>query len=153
MTKVYLAVFVLLFSPTHALAGASNADLRCNERSPKDSGTTISGSIPGDYAEFDLKLESAGESILMTEGKEAISVITNFSHRVFTLAVLFPDSRSLKLYAIPKSVRAKGGASREVTATFDAILVEAPKPGYTGPPYYDSLIRDISLSCTFEHAT
>ena len=146
---VSCAIFLL---PGIVLAGASNATIECNTKYGK-SGITLSGSIPGDFAEFELRIKNANGVFDMADNNGTINVITAFDHGVFTIAVTMKDTRNLLLYAIPKTVKAQGGNSREVKARFDAILLEAPKPGYKGPVNYDSVVRDVPLNCSFEHAT
>ena len=88
----------------------------------------------------------------MADNNGTINVITAFDKGVFTIAVSLKDTRNLLLYAIPKTVKAHGGSRREVKARFEAILLEAPKPGYKGPVNYDSIVEDVPLTCSFEHA-
>lgn len=143
---------VLGLNPALVIAGAGNAELHCKAKTSGYVGMTISGSIPGDLAEFDLQIKSASGVVVMTNAKEKISVITAFDQGVFTVAVTLPDSRDLLLYAVPKTVKSQGGSRREVTASFDAMLIEGPKPGYKGPVNYESMIRDVLFRCTFEHS-
>lgn len=131
--------------PGIVLAGASDATLECNTKSGKG-GITLSGSIPGDFDEFELRLKSANGVFDMDDNNGTINVITAFDKGVFTIAVsLKEDTRNLLLYAIPKTVKAHGGSRRLVKARFEAILLEAPKPGY------DSIVEDVPLTCSFEH--
>jgi hypothetical protein len=121
---VFIIGIGMLGLPGIALAGADNASLECTGKY-NNGVISLTGSVPGDLAEFDKG--------------------------VFTVAATEPDRRNLLLYAIPKSVQAQGGARRNVKASFDAILMEAPKPGYKGPINYYSLIREVPLHCTFKH--
>lgn len=138
--------------PGIVLAGASNSNLECKTKSG-NGGISLSGSIPGDFAEFELRVKRGNNFVDMDGTNGTINVISDFDRGVFTVAVTLEDTRNLLLYAIPESVKAQGGARREVRARFDAILLEAPKPGHKGHINYDSVIRDVLLSCTLEHAT
>jgi hypothetical protein len=147
--RIIVSAFLLL--PGVSLAGASNATLECNPKSAQSS-TTLTGSIPGDFAEFSLQLKNKNGVVNMSENNETINVIADFKKGVFTVAVTLKDTRNLLLYAIPNTVKTQsGGANRQIRARFDAILLEAPKPGYNGEVTYDSLIRKVPLACTYEY--
>jgi hypothetical protein len=150
-----IGIVVLVAAFLHsnmASAGSSNANLECEATNKNGSGVKLSGSIPGDEASFELKLTNKNGEIILSDAKEKITVIAAFKKSVFTMSVTLEDSRELILYAIPTSVKAQGGDSREVKASFDAILLQAPKPGYTGAVNYDSIIRNVPMRCSFEHS-
>jgi hypothetical protein len=134
-----------------AFGGADNAKLDCESATSSETSTRLSGDVPGDFAEFSLKLEVEGSSILMSSPDDKIEVVTELSKGVFTLTVEHSDRRSLRLYAVPSSVKVKGGSRRLFNATFDAVMLQAPKPGYSGPPTAASLVKDIKLTCTLKH--
>jgi hypothetical protein len=138
--------------PLSAWAGANNAKFQCQGKSSLNQSLTLSGSIPGDFSDFELRLQNKSGAIVMNQVRDKINVIAAFDRRVFTMAVTLADGRNLLLYAIPTSVKAKGGQRREVKASFDAILLEAPKPGVTGNDR-SSIIRDVPLRCSFNHST
>jgi hypothetical protein len=150
-------IFTALFlHSTISLAGSNNASLECVATSKNGSGLKLSGSIPVDEAWFKLKLSNKHGEIVLSDPKEKIVVITAFKKSVFTMSVILADSRELILYAIPASVKAQGGDSREVKANFDAILLAAPRPGYVGEvnynSIYDSIIRNVPMRCSFQHS-
>lgn len=88
----------------------------------------------------------------MSDNNETINVITDFSKGVFTVAVTLKDTRQLLLYAIPSTVKTQSGANGLIKARFDAILLEAPKPGYEGEVTYNSLIHKVPLACTYKYS-
>lgn len=138
----------------NAMAGAANADLNCKSIGASKPVTLLVGSIPGDFAEFDLVLKHGNKSITMKSEKDHIGVITNFTHKVFTISVMTSNYERLSFYAIPKSIKYKGGASRLYTAKFTAILVSAPKPGTKTPRYTSgSFLKGVKMNCTLHHST
>jgi hypothetical protein len=98
-----------------------------------------------------LKLEVGGNSIVMSYPDDKIEVVTELSKGVFTLAVAHSDGRALRLYAVPSSVKVKGGSRSLFDATFDALMLEAPRPGYSGPLTAASVLKDVKLTCTLNH--
>jgi hypothetical protein len=146
--------FALVFLATalhgSARAGSNNADLDC-----KASGTrqpvSLRGSIPGDFAEFSLTLERGGTSVSMSSPDDRINVVIELAKGVFTMAVNVRDGRELSMYAVPSSVRVKGGSQRLFDATFDAVLLTAPRPGHVGPQTSASLLHDVKMTCTLHH--
>jgi hypothetical protein len=150
MFATFLVVLVINSSP--AYAGSSNASLECVATNKDGSGVKLSGTIPGDEASFELKLSNKHGELFFSDENEKIVVIAAFKKGVFTMSVALKDSRELILYAIPASVSAQGGDSREVKASFDAILLQAPRPGYVGEVNYDSIIRNVPMRCSFEHS-
>jgi hypothetical protein len=145
------AAFATLASVPSAFGGADNAKLNCESASSQANPARLSGDVPGDVAEFSLTLDVGGDSIVMSSPDDKIEVVTELSKGVFTLAVAHADGRSLQLYAVPSSVKVKGGSRRLFHATFDAVLLKAPKPGYKGPLMAASMLRDIKLTCTLKH--
>jgi hypothetical protein len=144
------AIFLLL--PSRGSIGAANALLECKSVGQKRGELALSGDIPGDFAEFHLKLKSNTAELLMSDEKDRIYVIEDFNRQVFTIAVGREDDRNLQLYAIPGSIKARSGANRLLNARFDAILLEAPKPGYVGPVNYQSMLRGVKMSCTYKYS-
>jgi hypothetical protein len=151
MSAIFIAA--LLIHSSTANAGSSNASFDCAATSKNHSGLKLSGTIPGDESWFELKLSNKkNQSLLLSDKNGKIVVIAAFKKAVFTLSVTLEDSRELLLYAIPATVKAQGGDSREVKASFDAILLQAPKPGYMGDVNYDSMIRNVPMRCSFSHS-
>ena len=134
-----------------ASAGANNARLDCKSVDQNKKRVRLHGDVPGDFAEFSLTLEVGDSSITMSMPDDKIEVVTELSKGVFTLAVALADGRPLKLYAIPTSLKVKGGSRRLFDASFDAVLLEAPKPGYVGPLTAASMTKDVKLTCTLKH--
>ena len=134
-----------------ARAGANNADFHCVSTQGKAK-VTLDGNIPGDFASFELRLSDSVGATVMTDRHERISVVENFAKGVFTIAVTREDGRNLLLYALPATVKRSVGSGGESRARFSAVLLEAPKPGYEGPASYETTLRDVSLSCTYEYS-
>jgi len=134
-----------------ARAGANNANLDCrsSERNPMH--VRLHGDIPGDLADFSLTLEVDGKSLVMTPAEDTIDVIIELARGVFTLAVERKDQGDLRMYAVPRSVRLKGGSRRLFEARFDAVLLSAPMPGSDDPMMTDAMLRDVKLACTMQH--
>jgi hypothetical protein len=152
MTRFAIAVAVVVFcAPICARAGSNNADFRCQSTQGKAK-VTLEGNIPGDFASFELRLSGPTGTSTMSDRDDRISVIENFAKGVFTIAVTRADDRNLLLYAVPSTVKRTGGPNGETKATFSAVLLEAPKPGYSGPVAYDSVLRNVKLSCTYEYS-
>jgi len=113
---------------------------------------TLDGDIPGDFASFELRLSNSAGTVTVSDREERISVIENFAKGVFTIAVTRADDRGLSLYALPDTIKRSVGPNGETRAKFAAVLVNAPKPGYVGPVNYDSMLRDIRLTCAYEYS-
>ena len=134
-----------------AFGGASNAKLDCKSESANKTPVRLTGDVPGDFAEFSLKLDVGGNSIVMSTPDDKIEVVAELSKGVFTLAVERADGRSLRLYAVPSTVKVKGGSRRLFDARFDAVLLEAPNPGSADPLAEASMLKDVKLGCTMKH--
>jgi hypothetical protein len=147
-----LAASLLMASTPNAFGGANNADLECKSASSSKPAVRLFGNVPGDFAEFELTFRAGDDAIVMKAPDDKIEVVTELAKGVFTLAVELADGRSLRLYAVPPSVKVKGGSRRLFTASFEALLLEAPKPGYKGPLMAQSLLKDIKISCTLKHS-
>jgi hypothetical protein len=145
------ALCCLLISGAAPNVGAANAKLDCTSAGKRP--TRLGGEIPGDFAEFSLTLADAKGTVRMTDEADRIFVITAFERKVFTVAVGLGDQRNLLLYAIPATIAARSGEDRRLDATFDAVLVEAPKPGYTGPALGQSTIEDVRMKCSYHFST
>jgi hypothetical protein len=77
--------------------------------------------------------------------------VEGFENKVFTITVARKDGRNLILYAIPRAIIYKT-RWHTTHARFNAVLMEAPKPGYSGPSYiYDSMIREVKMVCTYDY--
>jgi hypothetical protein len=148
---ILVVLIALCMAPTAAHAGANNADFHCTSipGAPK---ITLDGNIPGDFASFELQLSNSAGTTTMSDRDERISVIQDFGKGVFTIAVTRADDRNLLLYALPATVKRSVGPNGETRAKFSAVILEAPKPGYSGPVNYESILRDVRLSCTYEYS-
>jgi hypothetical protein len=146
-----LAASALLLSPSLALAGEANAQLSCVSTASKLGSVKLSGSIPGDFAEFSLVLTNKDGAITLDDSKATISVIEDFKNRVFTVSVT-GKQHSLLLYALPKTILSKNDAENGLKVRFAGVLREAPKPGYQGSSAYESLLRDVPISCVYRYS-
>lgn len=124
---VVLVVLAATLGPLDARAGSSNADLTCTATGKKSLGLVLRGEIPGDHADFSLRLENADGRIDMNESENTIHVVDSFRDQVFTLAVGSKTGQNVHLYAVPRTIKTTdipGGFK----ASFDAILKFAPNP-------------------------
>jgi hypothetical protein len=98
--------------------------------------------------DLDLTLTDGTASVAMKpDQKDRAHVVAAFEDRVFTLAVARADGRDLRLYAVPRSITFKKGPL-ELHARFEAVLLQAPKPGQSGA---DALLRAVKLSCLYDY--
>lgn len=133
-------------------AGSGPARISCKSISKKGRTITLKGFIPATEFGFDLVLSDGTSNISMTEDAEdKIYVVEGFENKVFTITVARKDGRNLILYAIPRTIIYKT-RWHTTHARFNAVLMEAPKPGYSGPSYiYDSMIREVKMVCTYDY--
>lgn len=132
-------------------AGSNAARISCKSISKNGRAITLKGVIPATEFAFDLVLSDGRSNISMTEdAQDNIYVIEAFEHNVFTITVARKDRRHLLLYAIPKTIIAKKGP-HVIHAKFNAILMEAPKPGYSDPNLYDSFFHEVKMVCTYDY--
>lgn len=144
---VMLTVSVLA---VRAEAGSANADLHCVSKNKK---VTVSGSIPGDFAEFELEFEENGTVMTMTDdpaksGKDRVFVHEDFKKGVFAVAVGHPERPNFLLYGVPRSVRK---SAKRTLKKFKAVLQTAPRPSLKewndASAYFDRL----PMSCTYKY--
>ena len=148
----FLVVLSMLACATQLHAGASNATLNCKATNTGGSGITLDGEIPGDFAEFNLTLANRNGALKYSDADGTATTVTAFSQGVFTLKLQLNDGAELVLYAIPKTVKAKGGDARLVDASFDALLMRAPRPGYDPKSTLDAYVRNVPMRCQFHHS-
>ncbi len=113
-------VCLLASFPVLLHAGASNAELSCVATNTSGSGITLKGDIPGDTAEFNLTLTNRHGARVWSDADGSAHSVIAFSKGVFTLTLQFNDGAELVLYAIPNTVKAKGGDARLVDARIAA---------------------------------
>jgi hypothetical protein len=145
-------VCLLASFPAQLHAGASNAELSCEATNTGGSGITLKGDIPGDYSEFNLTLANRNGKRFWSDADGSAHSVIAFSKGVFTLTLQLNDGTDLVLYAIPKTVKAKGGDLRLVDANFDALLLRAPRPGRKPGSTDDAYVRNVPMRCTFHHS-
>jgi len=152
MTKYFTILVILggILFPLLCSAEASNAKLSCKSTTTNGNNITLNGMIPGDFAEFYLELKMGGKVIFMNDNKDSIYVITDFDQQVFTVAVGRQDGRDLLFYAVPNTLKTKGN-KQYVKATFAAVLMEGPKPGYKGPVTYHAMLHNVKMQCIYEY--
>ena len=148
----FLLVLSLLAFATQLHAGASNATLSCEATNTGGSGITLDGEIPGDFAEFNLTLANRNGTLKYSDADGTATTVTAFSQGVFTLKLQLNNGAELVLYVIPKTVKAKGGDARLVDASFDALLMRAPRPGYDPKSTLDAYVRNVPMRCRFHHS-
>lgn len=152
MHKVAMACAVICgFCVQFAYAGAANADLDCKAINARDKGLTLSGSVPGDFSEFNLKLQKAQHSVVLEGGSEHIEIVIDFKKRQFKLRVQRASSAALALTAIPSTIKYKGGRRDNVVASFDAKLLQAPNPMVKSDAKAPPLVRNVRMQCKFKH--
>lgn len=141
-----------IFSP-QAFAGAANAQIKCVSA---DGRARLEGDVPGDFADFNLTAEINDKNgpvtvklhavVDQTSGQPdesgRISVIEDLRYGVYTLNAEAKDqSQTIRLYALPKSVRYRKHAY-SYSATFAGKL---------------SLVRDYkylfsNVTCTTDYS-
>jgi len=102
MTKILVAALAMLIS-AQAFAGASNTSLECSN---KEGTVSLSGSIPGDFAEFTLSVvqgkgdkkkefmklySTVNQQTSQTEENARIVVIEDFKNNVYALHAIDTD--------------------------------------------------------------
>ena len=144
---VIVAVSVLA---GRADAGGANAEIRCVSKNKK---VTVSGNIPGDFAEFELAFEENGATITLTDdpekgGKDRIFVHQDFKNGVFAVAVALSRGYSFMLYGIPRSVRKSAKRTRK---RFRAVLQTAPRPSLKEWNDADAYFHRLPMICTYKY--
>jgi hypothetical protein len=146
-----LLLLGLAAAPSRAEAGAANATLRCEGKDGK-AAVKLEGEIPGDFAEFQLTLSRGKDSLELSEASDEIHVVEAFADKAFSFVVTRKDGRHLKLYARPATVKPSKGAHDAVDASFEAVLLEGPKPGHSGPVDYEAFVRNVKLRCQYHYS-
>jgi hypothetical protein len=126
--SILAASFCLLIS-SQAFAGASNAGINCKSAD----GLTLTGNIPGDFAEFDVTIRQADKSSRVysltnqktgqLEGNGTATAVQSLKDGVYTITINreSPSHGFIEMFAIPKTVVFKS-VSGGYTATFSAKL-------------------------------
>ena len=116
--------------------------------------TALQGSIPGDFAEFNLLLKHGKKRLYFKDKKGyTISVISRLEHKVFTLSLFMPDEAPMTLYALPRSVKYKQGENGAFKASFNAVLLLAPKPGIRPPRNTAAdYLQDVKMKCSIDYS-
>ena len=148
-----LASLALLASTSSAFAGAANAELKCQSAS----GLTIEGSVPGDFAEFDLTVSKNGQSARLfsginqgdgeTEESATLAVIESLTDGVWTLSSVLKGEDTygyLQLFALPKTLKHRR-IPNGYSAKFDA-KANLNLPGIEGDNY------GVKLKCALHYA-
>ena len=152
LTLLMGLALVLLLSPRPARAGAANGQLQCSAKVDKYLEIILSGEIPGDKAEFALtNTWRAGKNQVQAwkDTDSTIVVFNDLSQQVLTFEVRSSaEHPTLRLMAIPKSVKRKTGAHGAEKATFKA-KVELPDP--VNPKSWESILR-IEMTCKYSYS-
>lgn len=124
MAFLFLALLATA-SPKPVRAGAANAQVTCHG-SGKHADLRIVADIPGDFAEYKVKLVyKSVEKVWHDTGNPMIVSVHDFERKVFVVGV----GDEFVLYADPKTVEfVTKETNRELHADFRAF-VSAPKPG------------------------
>jgi hypothetical protein len=140
-----LALATLLGSPLVARAGTGPASLACS-----GPGLTLKGLIPATEAALNLTLtEGSHQVVMLAEQGDTVQVIEAFDDRVFTLTVTRKAAGApLRLYARPGSIKLRKETHGQY-ARFQAVLLEAPKPGPAGTP--PAVLRGVKLACQYDY--
>jgi hypothetical protein len=150
MKALFTIAALLLASSASAFAGAANADLLCRSKS----GVEVKGSIPGDFAEFDLTVSHAGASSRLfsvlnqetsaTEENAKLAVVESQKDGVWTLsAELLQGYGLLHMYALPKTFRGKSIPNGYQSRFTAKAWMNLPELGGQG--------IDVSLDCTLHY--
>ncbi|MBX2988231.1 MAG: hypothetical protein KF802_10065 [Bdellovibrionaceae bacterium] len=141
MSKFFIGAGIILFSLQSA-AGASNTTLKCSSADKK---IRVDGQVPGDLAEFDLKVFNGGresrffsfvnQTTLQTEENASVKIVEDLDVGVYTLAANTrnsPLSLSLELYAIPSTLK-KTKIPNGARSSFEAKMVFFSNEFAAGP--------------------
>lgn len=113
--KLKIATIALsMMAGSTAFAGAANADLNCKSAD----GVIVKGSVPGDFAEFELTITKGGKSArlfsvlnqgtLTTEQNANMAVVSDLKNGVWTLSAQQTAANAygfVQIYALPKTVK------------------------------------------------
>ncbi|MDO5638754.1 MAG: hypothetical protein Q4G28_02695 [Neisseria sp.] len=141
---IHALLLPALAFPNLAAAGSANANLSCRG-SGSHAGLKIAADIPGDQADYTIKLTYGGKEKTWSSLNDPMVVaIDDFKHKVFAVGV----GDQFTLYAEPASVKSseRHGA---VYATFRAY-VSAHKPG-TDISKADNHLSRVAVSCTYDY--
>jgi hypothetical protein len=117
MKNLFVMTLTTLFAAT-AFAGASNASFECVSASGR---TTLSASVPGDYAEHSVTLKIDGKKVKYIDANvpapsnkniknSEIEVLGTMKDKNYSFAITEvgnPSAALLTLTAIPKSINVK----------------------------------------------
>lgn len=145
-------VCMAMMASTAAFAGAANADLSCRS----SDGVTVSGNVPGDFAEFDMTVQQGSKSARLfsvtnqssgqTEENATISTVQDLRNGVWTLVSnrMVPGAYGyVQLYALPKTMKFQT-VPNGYNASFTAKL------RFNLKDIADSSV-DKTVSCTLEY--
>ena len=113
-----LAASFCLLNSSQALAGSRDADINCRSAD----GLTLTGSVPGDSADFDVTIRQGRNSARVYSGNGNATVVQSLKDGVYTISIIRTSSYgSIEMFAVPKTVVFKS-VSSGYTATFPANL-------------------------------
>jgi hypothetical protein len=155
MPKILKSMLILALGatlwPQSALAGSNSATLSCKSKPGQAQSLTLQGKIPDSEETLDLTLADRKHSLKLTNSNAEVYRIEAFEQGMFSLIIKHKEwGNELKLYAIPKTVKATK-KENSTMATFDAML-ESPKPQVTGPLQSpDDMLRKVRLTCSYKY--
>ncbi|MCA9706480.1 MAG: hypothetical protein KDK70_11575 [Myxococcales bacterium] len=125
--------------PTPAPAGAAPAEIACTA---KDTGQTLSGTIPRDTDDLELTLDDGKGHAHTWNDPEALVMTSELGDQL--LLMHLPGRPQLTFWALPDTMKVKT-ARHEEHARFDA---KAKVIGLGG----DSTPRTLRLACTYDYS-
>lgn len=154
MSKLLKSTLILVLGVTlwtqTAIAGTNSATLSCKSK-PGQAFLTLQGKVPDSEETLDLTLSDRQNSLKLTNNNAEVYRIEALEQGMYSLIIKHKEwGNELKLYAIPKTVKATKKENSTI-ATFDAIL-ESPKPQLTGPLQSpNDLLRNVQLTCSYKY--
>jgi hypothetical protein len=155
MPKIVKSMFILALGaalwPQTTLAGSNSATLSCKSKPRQAYSLTLQGRVPDSEETLDLTLADRQNSLKLTNSNAEVYRIEAFEQGMFSLIIKHKEwGNELKLYAIPKTVKATKKENSTI-ATFDAVL-ESPKPQLTGPlESPNDMLRQVRLTCSYKY--
>jgi hypothetical protein len=154
MSKLLKSKLILVLSltlwPQTVIAGANSATLSCKSK-PGQAFLTLQGKVPASEETLDLTLSDRKNSLKLTSNNAEVYRIEDLEQGMYSLIIKHKEwGNELKLYAIPKTVKATKKENNTIV-TFDAIL-ESPKPQLTGRLQSpNDLLRNVRLTCSYKY--
>jgi hypothetical protein len=134
-----------------ALAGSNSATLSCTSK--KKDNISLKGNIPASQDALNLTLTERSNKVSIDEGGK-IYLTEALGKGVFTMIVLWGEGAErgvIKLYAIPKTVKAQIGDGF-ARAKFDAIMdISMPNSLVTDQIEANNRLNGVKISCSYNY--